>query len=335
MGARSSTLGATSESSSRPRQQRPAYEELIWGWKVAQIHETSHSHSSTEAETSRENRDASSQQNVSAKKRFPKNSLSRDVHLFLSQVPKPARPLSPGEREDSIQKRQRPAEVNTVLMTAGVYNGNEIASWTEDKKTLHTATQHELLNMDKFGVADVVDRPPSQQVLSTRWEQKQRLDGFYKMRIVAKDFSRPSVPTHTSTQERQNSRRCDVCSTWLQSTDIQWHSENVTVLLIIHQSRANQIQCKSRAGAWSARRLFKVLRFRHRFGEYSHHKQNQRHGLWLVVSDPSTYVKKWTQRQDDSIFLRHMDDQRNTSWVIWNTWRPVCIWRMWWCCATK
>ena len=34
------------------------------------------------------------------------------------QIPKPARPLSPAEREDSIQKRQRPAEVNTVLAVA-------------------------------------------------------------------------------------------------------------------------------------------------------------------------------------------------------------------------
>ena len=30
------------------------------------------------------------------------------------QIPKPARPLCPAEREDSIQKRQRPTEVNTV-----------------------------------------------------------------------------------------------------------------------------------------------------------------------------------------------------------------------------
>ena len=35
------------------------------------------------------------------------------------QIPKPARPFSPAEREDSIQKRQRPAEVDTVLALAG------------------------------------------------------------------------------------------------------------------------------------------------------------------------------------------------------------------------
>ena len=35
------------------------------------------------------------------------------------QRPKPGRPLSPAEREDSIQKRQRPAEVNTELAIAG------------------------------------------------------------------------------------------------------------------------------------------------------------------------------------------------------------------------
>ena len=36
------------------------------------------------------------------------------------QILKPARPLSPAEREDSIQKRQRPTEVNTVLALTGV-----------------------------------------------------------------------------------------------------------------------------------------------------------------------------------------------------------------------
>ena len=36
------------------------------------------------------------------------------------QIPKPARQWSPAERKDSIQKRQRPAEVNTVLTIAGV-----------------------------------------------------------------------------------------------------------------------------------------------------------------------------------------------------------------------
>ena len=35
------------------------------------------------------------------------------------QIPKPARPLSPAEREDSIQKRQRPTAVNTVLALEG------------------------------------------------------------------------------------------------------------------------------------------------------------------------------------------------------------------------
>ena len=36
-----------------------------------------------------------------------------------------------------------------------------------------------------FGVVEV-DRPQSQQVLSTRWVSKQRLDGSYKVRHVAR-----------------------------------------------------------------------------------------------------------------------------------------------------
>ena len=57
------------------------------------------------------------------------------------QIPKPARPLSPAVREDSIQKRQRPAEVNTVLAIAGGDSRIEISTLTDDQKALHTAKQ--------------------------------------------------------------------------------------------------------------------------------------------------------------------------------------------------
>ena len=55
------------------------------------------------------------------------------------QIPKRAIQLSPAEREDSIRKRQRPAEVSTVLTVAGAYSGNEIAAFTDDQNALHTA----------------------------------------------------------------------------------------------------------------------------------------------------------------------------------------------------
>ena len=77
------------------------------------------------------------------------------------QIPKPARPLSPAEREDSIQKRQRPSEVNTVLALAGGDSRIEISTLTNDQKALHTAKVNELRNMDNFGVVEVVDRPSS------------------------------------------------------------------------------------------------------------------------------------------------------------------------------
>ena len=73
------------------------------------------------------------------------------------QIPNPARPLSPAEREDSIEKRQRPAEVSTVLTIAGAHSGNEIATLMDDQNALHTAKGNELLNVDKYGVVELVD----------------------------------------------------------------------------------------------------------------------------------------------------------------------------------
>ena len=37
-------------------------------------------------------------------------------------------------------------------------------------------------------MVEVVDRPQSKQVLLTRWVSKQRLDGSYKVRLVARRF---------------------------------------------------------------------------------------------------------------------------------------------------
>ena len=110
------------------------------------------------------------------------------MQILDPQIPKPARPLSPAEREDSIQKRQKPAEANTVLTNVGAYNGNEIATLMDDQNALHIAKVNELRNMDNFCLVEVVDRPQSQQVLSTRWVSKQRLDGSYKVRLVARGF---------------------------------------------------------------------------------------------------------------------------------------------------
>ena len=64
----------------------------------------------------------------------------------------------------------------------------------QDQKALHTVKVNEFRNMDNFGVVEVVDRPQSQQVLSTRWVSNQRLDGSYKVRLVARGFEQTVSP---------------------------------------------------------------------------------------------------------------------------------------------
>ena len=108
------------------------------------------------------------------------------MHIPEPQGPKLARQLSPAERKDSIQTRQRPAEVNTVLMIAGVYNGTEIASWTEDQQAQDAAKLQELLNMYKFGTVEVVDTLGTNTAVGR----------------ILQNASRLSVPMQTSTQER-------------------------------------------------------------------------------------------------------------------------------------
>ena len=108
--------------------------------------------------------------------------------------------MSPAEREDSIPKRQRPAELNTALTIAGAYSGNGIATLTDDQKALHTAKLKELLNIDKFGVVEVVVRSLS---------QKNSLDKLGKNSgwtdLTKCDMWQELVLMQTASQERQSS----------------------------------------------------------------------------------------------------------------------------------
>ena len=61
-----------------------------------------------------------------------------------------------------------------MLPLAGGDSRVEISTMTDGQNALHTAEVNEFLNMDKFGVVEVLDRPQSQQVLSTRWVSKTR-----------------------------------------------------------------------------------------------------------------------------------------------------------------
>ena len=178
----------------RPRLQGPAYEEPIEAGTLPRFIEipttptTKNPKSETfvtkpgdaEQSTKRQRQEVTLQEPEQTSSP-PVTVASTSMQIPAPQIPIPARLLSPAEREDSVATRQRPAEVNSVLTVARVYSGNEIATLTGDQKASHTAKVNELLNVDKSGVVEVADRPQSQQVLSTRWVSKQRLDGSYKV----------------------------------------------------------------------------------------------------------------------------------------------------------
>ena len=137
----------------RPLLQRPAYEEPIESGtlpRFIEIPTTPHKNPMSEtlkstpgdAEQSTKRR----RQEVTFQEPQPTSSSSGTVadtsmQIPDPQLPKPARPLSPAEREDSIQKRQRPAEVNTVIAIAGGDSRIEISTLTDDQKALHTESE--------------------------------------------------------------------------------------------------------------------------------------------------------------------------------------------------
>ena len=115
----------------RPRLQRPAYEEPITaGTWLSFIEIPTAPTKNPKSETLKSTPGDAVQstkrrrQEVTFQEPQPTSSSSGTVadtsmQIPDPQIPKPARPLSPAERENSIQKRQRPAEVNTVLDIAG------------------------------------------------------------------------------------------------------------------------------------------------------------------------------------------------------------------------
>ena len=179
------------------------------------------------------------------------------------QIPKPARPLSPAER-----KRQRPAEVNTVLAIAGGDSRIEISTLTDDQNALHIAKVNELLNMDKFNVVAVFDRPQSHKFSQHAAYQNRDLMDPAKKDLWHEDLNKRSVQIQISTLERQSSRLCAHYSRSLQFTEIQLLLETVTVRIINHRCQVNQNQwSQHRKHSWTlprygfARKLFKDSRF--------------------------------------------------------------------------
>ena len=71
------------------------------------------------------------------------------------QIPKPARPLSPAAREDSIHKTSQTNRGEyTVLALAGGDSRIAMSTLTKDQKALHSAKVNELRNMDNCGVVE-------------------------------------------------------------------------------------------------------------------------------------------------------------------------------------
>ena len=116
-----------------------------------------------------------------------------------------------------------------MLALAGGDSRIEISTLTKDQKAPHTAKVNELRNMDNFGVVEVEERPQSQQVLPTSWVSKQRLDGSFKVGLVARGFEQTESSDTFFTLERQNSRLCAHFSRLQQFTETQLFLEIVTV----------------------------------------------------------------------------------------------------------
>ena len=192
-----------------------------------------------------------------------------------------------------------------------------ISTSTKDRNALHTAKVHELRNMDNFGVVEAVDRAQSQQVHSTRWVSKQRLDGSYKVRLVARGFEQ-TVSSSTdffAGTPKLTTLRALLTVAAIQGNPVDFgdcHSALHQLPMPIEPEpvyvepapEAQLDSCK----VWLCKKAFHRLKISQQAWCIHSTQRINDMNYNLLMSDPSTYVKKRAQRSEDSILLRHMDD---------------------------
>ena len=231
----------------RPHPQRPTYEELIEAGTLPRFIEIPTAPTKNpKSETATSTPDDTGQ-STKRRRQTVANIIRRCSRRYSHRLVNGDSWSTDTEtREDSIPQRQRSTEVNTVLALAGGDSRIETSTLTKDQKALHTAKVNELRNKDNFGVVKVVDRPQSQQVLSTRWVSKQRLNGSYKVRLVARGFlTNGKLRYSFFTLERQSSRLCAHFSRLQQFTEIQ------LLLEIVSAFRQSPMPVESEQCTWN------------------------------------------------------------------------------------
>ena len=208
--------------------------------------------------------------------------------------------------------------MNTVLAIAGGDSRIEISTLTDDQKALHTAKVNELLNMNKFGVVEVVDRPQSKQVLSnslgikteTGWIlqgetccTRIRTNGQFRYRLLrwnakALDFACTSL---TIAALHGNPVAFGDCRSAFHQSPLPSDSEPVNV------EPAPEAQLDS-SKVWLCKKAFRGLKVSPQAWRIHGTQKINDKSYNQLISDLSTVVKKCAQRSGASILLRHMDD---------------------------
>ena len=160
-------------------------------------------------------------------------------------------------------------------------------------------------------MVEVVDRTQSQQVLSTR-VSKQRLDGSYKVKLVARGLEQ-TVSSETDFYA-WNVKAHDFARALLTIAAIRgncfsaYHQSPMPIEsepLFVEPAPEAQLDSSK---VWFCKKAFQRLKISpqawciHSTQRINDMNYNQ------LISDLSTCVKKRAQRSDDSILLRHMDD---------------------------
>ena len=175
--------------------------------------------------------------------------------------------------------------------------------------------------MDNFGVVEVVDRPQSQQVLSTPWVSKQRLDESCKVRLVARGFEQivsSDTDFHAGTPQlttlralltiaaiHENPFAFGDCHSAFHQSPMPCDSEPVYV------EPASEAQLDS-PKVWLCKKAFQGFKISPQAWSIHSTQRINDMNYNQLISDPSTYVKKRAQRSEDSILLRRMDDADGT-----------------------
>ena len=232
------------------------------------------------------------------------------------------RTLSPGssqtqQQQSSADRRRLHQLAIEELKTINKDVSYSHKQWDEDERKM-SGKLKELQAVEEYRVVQVVDWPPH-TVLSTRWAGRQRLDGTWKMRIVARGFEQwlSGDEDFFAGTHRLAALRTMLTVAAITGNPVAFGDCHAAFYQSPMPKDAPDVFVRPPPEAevpegkcWKCLQAFQGLKASPKaWGDHSTEVLVREHQYRQLISDSAVYSKTGTQgKASDATLLRHMDD---------------------------